>query len=153
MMAPELEYVFELRVSVSPELHVRRGADEQLGFTPITGGTVNGPRLNGRVLPGGGDWAVLRSATAQLEARYLLQAEDGAVIDVVNRGYFRATDEILARIADGQEIPEDEPGLYFRTAPVFRTDAPRHRWLAEHQFLGVARDDDGQICIRVFLLH
>ena len=38
MMAPELEYVFELRVSVSPEGHVGHGADEQLGFTPIIGG-------------------------------------------------------------------------------------------------------------------
>ena len=50
------------------------------------------------------------------------------------------------------DVPEDEPGLYFRTAPVFQTDAPQHRWLAEHQFLGLARDEGGQVCIRVYLL-
>lgn len=152
MMEPQLEFVCELRVSVAPDLHIGRGPDEQLSFTPITGGTVSGPRLSGEVLAGGGDWAVGRSGTAQLEARYLVRADDGAVIDVLNRGYFRATPEILARMEGGEDVPEDEPGLYFRTAPVFQTDAPQHRWLAEHQFLGLARDEGGQVCIRVYLL-
>lgn len=152
MIEPRLEFVCELRVSVAPDVHIGRGPDEQLTFTPITGGTVTGPRLTGEVLPGGGDWAVTRSGTAQLEARYLVRADDGAVIDVLNRGYFRATPEILARMEGGEDVPEDEPGLYFRTAPVFQTDAPQHRWLAEHQFLGLARDEGGQVCIRVYLL-
>src|SRR5260221_10863172 len=30
-------------------------------IAPITGGTFEGPRLRGRVLPGGGDWTLLRS--------------------------------------------------------------------------------------------
>lgn len=151
-LTPHLEFVFEIRVDVAPDLHVGRGPDEQLSFTPITGGTVAGPRFTGEVLAGGGDWAVTRSGTAQLEARYLIRAADGGVVDVLNRGYFRATDEILARLEGGEDVPEGEPGLYFRTAPVFQTDAPAHRWLAEHQFVGMARDEDGQVCIRVFLL-
>lgn len=51
-LEPRLEFVFELRVEVGAELHVGRGDDEVLGFTPITGGTVTGPRLTGRVLAG-----------------------------------------------------------------------------------------------------
>ncbi|GAA1511217.1 DUF3237 domain-containing protein [Agromyces terreus] len=151
-MHPTLEYVFEIRATIDRDLHIGRGPDEQLSFTPITGGSVSGPRLNGEVLPGGGDWAVERSGTAQLEARYLIRADDGAVIDILNRGYFRATPDILRRMDAGEQVPEDEPGLYFRTAPVFQTDAAPHRWLAEHQFVGLARDEDDQVCIRVFLL-
>ena len=150
---PSLEYAFEIRVDVAPDLRIGRGVDESLTFTPITGGTVAGPLLNGKVLPGGGDWAVERSGTAQLEARYLLRADDGAVIDILNRGYFRATPEVLARYERGENVPEGDPGVYFRTAPVFQTDAPGHRWLAEHQFIGLARDEDGQVCIRVFVLR
>lgn len=150
---PVLEYAFEIRVDVAADLRIGRGSDELLTFTPITGGTVHGPLLSGEVLAGGGDWAVERSGTAQLEARYLLRAEDGTVIDVLNRGYFRATPEAVARYERGEHVPEDDAAVYFRTAPVFQTDAPRHRWLAEHQFIGLARDEDGQVCIRVFVLR
>ncbi|MFF3501962.1 DUF3237 family protein [Streptomyces sp. NPDC003247] len=48
---------FEIRAAVAPSLHVGHGAGERTEFTPITGGTVRGPRLNGTVLPGGGDWS------------------------------------------------------------------------------------------------
>lgn len=151
MMEPRLEYAFELRVDIAPHLPIGRSADEDLSFTPITGGTVAGPLLNGVVLPGGGDWAVERSGTSQLEARYLLQADDGAVIDILNRGYYRASAAVMARVEAGENVPEDE--YYFRTAPVFQTDAAAHRWLAEHQFLGLARDEDGQVCVRVWVVR
>lgn len=153
MTNPTLEFAFELRVSVAADVHLGRGADEVLSFTPITGGTVSGPLLNGIVLSGGGDWAVTRAGTAQLEARYLVQADDGAAIDVLNRGYFRATDDVAARMERGENVAENDPGMYFRTAPVFQTDAPAHRWLAEHQFVGLARDEDGQVCVRVFVVR
>lgn len=136
---PALEFAFEIRVDVAEDLHIGRGAEERLAFTPITGGTVDGPLLRGAVLSGGGDWSVERRETFQLEARYLLRAEDGSVIDILNRGYYRET--------------SDPRSPYFRTAPVFQTDAPAHRWLAEHQFLGLARDEDGQIRIRVFVVR
>ncbi|UOR00470.1 DUF3237 domain-containing protein [Leucobacter allii] len=150
---PRLEFVFEIRATIAPEYRIGRGADEALSFTPVVGGSVDGPALRGEVLSGGGDWAVTRSGTAQLEARYLIRADDGAVIDVLNRGYFRAAPELLDRMEAGEDIPEATPGLYFRTAPVFQTDAPAHRWLAEHQFVGLARDDRGQVCIRIFVLR
>lgn len=150
--APRLEFAFEIRVDVAEEIRIGRGPDEVLTFTPITGGSVSGPGFTGEVLPGGGDWAVERSGTATIEARYLIRADDGAVVDVINRGYFRATETVVRRMDDGEDVAEDDPGLYFRTAPVFTTDVPAHRWLSEHQFLGLARDEGGQVCIRVFTL-
>ena len=148
---PVLEFAFEVRVDIAPHLRIGRSADEELSFTPITGGTVDGPLLRGRVLAGGGDWAVERSGTAQLEARYLLQADDGSVIDILNRGYYRASTEVIARVEAGEQVSEKE--YYFRTAPVFQTDAAAHRWLAENQFLGLARDEDGQVRVRVFVVR
>jgi hypothetical protein len=50
-----------------------------LGRTPygerrmvaITGGTVRGPKLSGRILPGGADWQLIRSdGVADISARY-----------------------------------------------------------------------------------
>jgi hypothetical protein len=146
---PQLRFVFEARVDIGPSEHVGHGAGDELSFTPITGGTVDGPRLRGSVVPGGGDWAVQRGpTTCELDARYLVRAEDGALIDIVNRGYYRASPEVMAQAEAGEEV--DPSLVYFRTSPVFRTDAPAHRWLSESVFIGLARDERGQVCVRFF---
>ncbi|GAA2684287.1 DUF3237 domain-containing protein [Actinoplanes palleronii] len=145
---PRLVFVFEARVDVAETRHVGRGPDEVLMFTPITGGTVSGPRLNGTVLAGGGDWSVTRGQVTELDARYLLQADDGSVIDIDNRGFWRATPEIDARVEAGEDIPETE--YYYRTSPKFSTDAPAHAWLNSSVFVGLARGEAGQVRIRFF---
>ncbi|WP_433825600.1 DUF3237 domain-containing protein [Actinoplanes sp. CA-015351] len=145
---PRLVFAFEARVDVAPSVHVGRGPDEVLMFTPITGGTVSGPRLSGTVLAGGGDWSTTRGSVTELDARYLLQADDGAVIDIVNRGFWRASPEIDARVEAGEDLPETL--YYYRTSPVFRTDAAEHAWLASSVFVGLARGANGQVCIRFF---
>jgi len=147
---PRLKFAFEARVDIGPSEHIGHGAGDVLDFTPITGGSVDGPRLRGTVVPGGGDWSVRRGPTVyELDARYLIRAEDGALIDIVNRGFFRtATPEAMVLMEAGEEV--DPSLVYFRTSPVFRTDAPQHRWVAETVFVGLARDEAGQICIRFY---
>jgi hypothetical protein len=147
---PALVFAFEARVDVGRSERVGNGDGDVLYFVPITGGTVEGPRLRGIVTPGGGDWYVRRNPTTiQLDARYLIRAEDGALVDIVNRGYYRTRSaEIMARADRGEHIAAED--LYYRTSPVFRTDAPAHRWLAETVFVGLAREEDGQVCIRFY---
>ncbi len=147
---PTTQFAFEARVRVEEGRQISAG-DRARHFTPITGGTVAGPMLNGSVLPGGGDWSVQRGDTTRVDAHYLLEADDGGIIDVRNVGYFRASPEVVARHEAGEQVGDDE--FYFRTAPTFVTGAPAHQWLAEHQFVGVARDEDEQICIRFFVVR
>ena len=145
-----LEFTFEARVDVGLDEHVGHGDGDVLRFVAITGGTGEGPRLRGVVLPGGGDWYVKRGPTTiQLDARYLFRAEDGALIDVVNRGDYRTSSaEVMARADRGERVATED--LYYRTSPVFRTDAPLHRWLAETVFVGLAREEGEQVCIRFY---
>lgn len=147
LMEPRLEYCFELQVDVGPPRRIGRGEGDALFFTPITGGRVIGPLLEGSVLPGGGDWWVDHGVTTQLDARYLIEV-GGEVIDVVNRGYWRASAAAISRLGDGEDPGEEE--LYYRTAFTFQTDAPELRWLAESQFVGYARGGVDQVVIRVF---
>jgi hypothetical protein len=45
----------------------------------ITGGEAKGPRLNGRILPGGADFQVIEaSGLTRLHARRVVEADDGA---------------------------------------------------------------------------
>ncbi|SFS14230.1 Protein of unknown function [Microbacterium sp. cf046] len=151
LLVPSLEYVFEIRAEVAPPLRIGRSVAEELHLTPITGGTVSGPRLTGTVLAGGGDWWVGRGAMCQLDARYLVAAEDGAVIDVVNRGYWRPEPDAEDRVFAGEPVTEAQ--LYYRTAFTFQTDAASHRWLTESQFIGMARAEADAVCIRVFRIE
>lgn len=149
---PRLTFVFEAVVDVDPMVHVGGRGSDPLIFIPITGGTVCGPRLNGTIIAGGGDWATERSdLVTELEARYLIRADDGAAIDIVNRGFHRAVShEQMERLTVGEHVPEDE--YYYRTSAMFRTDAAAHRWLTHTVVVGMAHAEGERVCIRFFEL-
>ncbi|UQX89008.1 DUF3237 domain-containing protein [Jatrophihabitans telluris] len=150
LLEPTLTFAFEARVEIAESLRIGRGPGEEVWFTPITGGTVSGPRLSGVVLPYGGDWSTTRPTGTTLDARYLLRADDGAVIEIHNRGVFQSSKEVETRLVKGDPVAESE--YYYRTSPVFQTDAESHSWLTSRVFVGMARDEAGVVCIRFFVL-
>jgi hypothetical protein len=109
---------------------------QELGAAPlgrrriigITGGRFAGERLSGRVLPGGADWQVIRAdGVADLDARYTLETDDGALIYVRNHGYRHGPADVLDKISKGESV---DPSLYYmRTTPLFETGDPRYAWL------------------------
>ncbi|MFD4630407.1 DUF3237 domain-containing protein [Streptomyces sp. NPDC058284] len=149
---PALDFAFEIRARVGETLHIGHGDGEVTEFTPIVGGEVEGPMLRGQVLAGGGDWSSTRGEVCELDARYLLRADDGAVIDIVNRGFYRPKAEAPDQNDGGLRVSES--GHYYRTSPVFRTDAAAHRWLAETVFVGLARPEgDDVVAIRMYAVR
>ncbi len=83
-----MEHVMTLRVQVGEALPVGSVAQGELNIIPITGGAFEGPRLRGRVLPGGADWNTrVTPEISHVCARYWIQTEDGAMISVYNKGW------------------------------------------------------------------
>jgi hypothetical protein len=124
----ELEPLMHLNVSLEP---ARELGDTPLGrrrIIGITGGKFSGPRLAGRILPGGADWQLVRAdGVAFLDARYTLETDDGAQIYVRNKGYRHGPKDVLERVARGEDV---DPALYYmRATPWFETSAPRYGWL------------------------
>jgi len=120
---PELEPVFEVEVELGPlEDHgLTRVGHRRV--VPITGGTVRGA-LEGRILPGGADWQVLRADGAvDVDARYTVETDDGALVLVHSRGVRSGTPHVLEQLLRGEDI---EPGAYyFRTVLTLETSSPR----------------------------
>ena len=87
--APELKFVFEEVVTLGASIHPGATPYGERNIVPITGGTFSGPNLHGKVLPGGWDWQ-LTTATGchSLDANYMIETNDGAIINVVNKGSF-----------------------------------------------------------------
>jgi Protein of unknown function (DUF3237) len=95
---------------------------------PITGGTFEGPRLRGKVLPGGGDWTLLRAdGVLELDLRITLETDDGALVHMASFGLRHGPPEVIAALGRGEIV--DPTSYYFRTTPRFETGAPRYAFL------------------------
>jgi hypothetical protein len=127
-VTPALEPMFRASIAVAPPRIIGRVGGGERRIVDILGGEVAGPRLAGKVLPGGADWQIVREdATAVLEARYTIETADGTLVYVRNLGYRHGPPEVLAAIARGEEV--DPARYYFRTAPTFETGAAALDWL------------------------
>jgi hypothetical protein len=94
----------------------------QHGYTSVgVGSTVRGPRLNGRIVDySGADWPVVRpDGVVELNAHYMIEADDGARIYIRNLGYVH--------------------GPYFRCTPYFRAPEGPHGWLNSTVIVGVGQ--------------
>lgn len=70
-----------LQVVVSPPHRLGGVPHGTRVIVPIAGGSFEGARLRGRILPGGSDWTLLRSdGVLELDLRITLEADDGALI-------------------------------------------------------------------------
>jgi Protein of unknown function (DUF3237) len=137
---PVLEHVFTISIDLGEPYWIRPPArGEMRAAIFATAGTVEGPRLNGRVIPmSGGDFPLVRpDGVIDFDARYLLEADDGAIIYLQNRGYrWARSPEIAALMARNEPVA---PGDYYmRVSPQFDVPEGPHAWMAKHVFVGVA---------------
>ena len=125
-------------------IHAELAGIMNLGRTPygerriidILGGTVRGPKLNGRILPGGADWQIIRAdGAADIQARYTIETDAGARILVTSDGLRHGPPDVMEKLARGDDV---DPSLYyFRTVMRFETSAPEVSWL--NRILALAR--------------
>ena len=149
--APQPEFVAEVQAEVAAPIVIGASAAGERRIVPITGGRVSGPRLEGEVLPGGADFQLIRpDGVAEIEARYALRLNDGALVHVVNRGLRHAAPEDVERLLRGEAVPPER--VYFRTAPCFETAAPAHAWLRRRLFVGLGERQPAAVIVRIFAL-
>jgi hypothetical protein len=126
----DLEYIFTIRIDFKERISIQ-GPQRSRVYVPPAGGTIWGPRLQGRVVPySGADYA----SKGRLDAHYMLQADDGTWIYINNMGYLYPK--------DGSETPRNDPSwggdreYYFRITPYFETPSGPHEWLTHTVIVG-----------------
>lgn len=136
---PELEHVCDLAVTIAAPVEIGQTPAGLRRMIPITGGTLSGPRLNGRVLAGGADFQLILAdgTQAHLDARYAIELHDGSRVFVQNTALRVASAEDSRRIMRGE--PVDPARIYFRCQPKLEATAPQWAWLNECQFIGTGR--------------
>ena len=142
-LLPLVAYSDELKTELLFEMTVNLDPPQLVGNTPsggrrilyVKGGTFSGPKVKGEVLPGGGDWILVRSdGVFVLDGRLTLRTDDGQLIYLSFSGLFDAPPEVLQRMQKGEAVDPSE--YYFRTTPVFEAAGEKTKWL--NRVLGVA---------------
>jgi hypothetical protein len=139
-MMADVKAEFLCEVSVDLEEPQIVGATPH-GFRQIyyvKGGTFEGPKLKGQVLPEGGDWLLIRpDGAAELDVRGTLRTDDGHIIYTYYRGIFHAPPQVMQRVLQSEAVDPSE--YYFRTAPVYETASEKYGWLNRIVAVGIGK--------------
>ena len=143
---PQIGLRHAFSVSIFFEERIVIGSVRGRVFVPAVGGEVWGPRLQGRVVPyGGADFAL----GGLLDAHYMLEASDGALIYINNRGFMKAVGvPPVARpppepVKPGEALDQRMQGtaladvpLRMRLTPTFDAPEGPHGWMNRTLFVG-----------------
>jgi hypothetical protein len=134
----ETKYVFTITARIDPVVSAGDIGYGVRRIVPIIGGEVRG-EVSGKVCAFGADFQIIRpNELIELEAKYALQTDDGAIIYVENRGIRFGPADLLEKLKRNE--PVDPKLIYCRTSPKFETGAATYGWLMEHLFVAsVAR--------------
>lgn len=140
--------LFDIVIDLNPRLDIGAGPFGRRILFGAAGGTFDGDRLRGEVLPGGGDWALFRpDGTMALDVRLTLRTDDGDLVHMTYGGRWVQPADVRADPAARHDI--DPARYYFRTAVLFETGADRLGWLNDIVCVGSGYVVDGGIAYHV----
>lgn len=126
----------ELKSEFLCEVEAELESGQSIGDTPfgnrtifyVKSGTVKGPKINGEILPGGGDWYLTRpDGVGEIDVRGTVKTDDGALIYIHYPGII------------------DASRGYFRTTPRFETASKDYAWLNNIIAVGMGRQIPGGV--------
>jgi len=126
----------EIRTAHLMTMRLSVNGMQMVGNTPnggrrvglVAGGTFEGAKLKGTILPGGADWIIARpDGSTTLDVHIVLQTDDGATIGMTYRGLRHGPAAVMEKVNKGEFV---DPSLYyFRTAVLFETASENYGWL------------------------
>jgi hypothetical protein len=150
-MAPQLEFLMRIAADVGELMTLGGGPLGERRVVAITGGSFEGPALRGTIVPGGADWQIVRAdGVLDIDARYAIRTEAGALVRVVSQGYRHGAPEVLAALGRGEEVPADR--YFFRTVMRFETGEPALDWLNRCIAVATAQRKARQVLLEAWRL-
>src|SRR5690606_38904386 len=109
------EHMWDAKVTIENAINLGDTKYGSRHIIPITGGTFEGSKISGEVLPYGADWQLVRpDGDVEFNARYLLKTSDGHVIQVINKvlvhmGTVDSKPEVYTKSVVDLEAPNNSP--------------------------------------------
>ncbi|WP_101949783.1 DUF3237 domain-containing protein [Mycobacterium sp. 3519A] len=146
--ALSVTHLFDMHVDLQPAQLIPTPVGARMTFI-TNGGVIEGPKLRGELLPGGGDWLTVGTdGTGRVDVRATLRTHDGALIHYEARGIIKIPADGVQRLAAGEVLPFAD--TYVRTTPTFETSDQRYAWLSELVAVGYNILSPNHIDYRVY---
>lgn len=151
MSALQSEFLMTFEATLKPTVTIGDGALGLRAIADVTGGTFEGPRLKGTILPSGADWFIINPALGiiNIDVRATLETDDGAFIFATYNGRIAVAPEKFGELFDPSTGPADPSSYYFRTAPTFETGSEKYAWLNAVQAVGVGEIIEGGVKYKI----
>jgi hypothetical protein len=144
----DFEYEFAVVGKLKAPLDVGAGPFGVRRYEVI-GGSIEGKRIKGKALTGGGDWLLVGAdGFARLDVRVQFLTEDGAAIYAYYPGLLELNQKVGQAIASGGQT--DYGDQYFRVTPRFETGDQRYAWLNQTLFAAEGRLGAGMVEYKVY---
>ena len=148
---PKFEHLYDMHVDLEAPQIVSGPAGERQIYI-VKGGTLEGPKMKGVLLSGGGDWAIFRTdGVLQLDVRATLKTDDGELIYATYNGLIVAAPDVFARLVAAENVPLGD--YYFYTNPMFQTGAEKYAWLNSVIAIGRGRSIPNGVEYRVWAVR
>lgn len=148
MSEPQLEYLMTYHADLKEPVPIGQTSWGTRAIYDVTGGSFEGPRLKGKILPSGGDWILVgEDGFGRLDVRATFVTDDGANIYLQ---YFGLLD--LSQADPSSSEPVDFGDTYFMTQPRFETGDPRYDWLNRLSVVGQGRTLPNAVEYRLYSL-
>lgn len=143
-----VEHLFDMHVDLEPAQSISTPVGARMTFI-AKGGVIDGPKLQGEILPGGGDWLLVGSdGVGRVDVRATIRTHDDALIHYEARGIIKIPADGVDRLAAGEVLPFEE--TYVRTTPKFETADERYAWLSEVVSVGYNIVSPNHIDYRIY---
>jgi Protein of unknown function (DUF3237) len=149
---PRFEPLMRLAVEVGDITSLGAMPTGERRVVAISGGSFDSDDgWRGAVLPGGADWQLLRrDGVLEVDARYVLQDERGARVQVVSQGLRHGPPDVIAALARGEAV---DPSLYyFRTVMRFEAATEALVHLNHVVAVGIGAREARLVRLNVFAL-
>lgn len=124
----KLEPLMTLHADLKEPVEIGTGPYGTRNIFDVTGGTFEGSRLRGTILPGGGDWLLIDAeGVGRLDVRATLETDDGARIYTQYCGVVVINEKVSTALEQGGAIEYGD--TYFMTQPRFETGDARYSWV------------------------
>ena len=129
------EFLFDLVFERGATFNVKSPSVNRV-IVPVSGGTIEGPKLKGIIVAPSADWLTARpDGSSLLDLRILLQTDDAEKIYMNCRG-------VAYLLPSG--------ALFARLLPLFETGAAKYLWLNNVVAVGVYRPVPSRVAYRVY---
>ncbi len=133
-----LDPIMPIHTTLKDPVPIGRGPFGVRIVCDVSGGTFEGERLRGTILPGGGAWILSDpEGIGRLDVRLVLETHDGAYIYLQYYGVVATNDHVQKNLAEGRGTEYGDS--YFMAQLHFETGGKRYQWLNRVVAVGEGR--------------